>query len=296
MSILTGTLSNEKGLPAFVRKHPLIAYFVLAFAGTWLVISPLVMDAMGLIKLSDVAWMLFYLLASLTGPNLAAFWVTGVIEGKAGMGRLFRRMFQIRAGLHWYVVVFFIFLSVWLAAYSFLYNGVPFANLLANPSLLVSAFLPNILIGLLIPSIAEEPGWRGFALPQMQKYYGPLTATLVIGFLHGIWHLPALFTPMLGPFTMNGFIIFVLTAAAGTFIYTWIFNNTRGSVWIAMLLHSSSNAASKLVSELVPTDVELTGWMKVLESGWINVIAFWSIALVLVIATRGRLGFRASEQ
>ena len=296
MSTITGTLSNEKGISSFIQSHPIIAYFILAFAGTWLVISPLVMDAFEIIQLSDAVWMLFYLLASLTGPNLAAFWVTGVIEGKAGMGRLFRRMFQVRAGLHWYMVVLFVFLGVWLAAYSFLYNGVPLANLLADPSVLVSVFLPNILIGLLIPSIAEEPGWRGFALPQMQKYYGPLTATLVIGFLHGIWHLPALFTPMLGPFTMSGFIIFVLTAAAGTFIYTWIFNNTRGSVWIAMLLHSSSNAASKLVSELVPTDVELTGWMKMLESGWINVIAFWSIALVLVIVTRGRLGFRGSER
>jgi membrane protease YdiL (CAAX protease family) len=296
MSVLTGTLSNEKGLSAFIRKHPLVAYFVLAFAGTWLVISPLVMDAMGLIKLADVAWLLFYLLASITGPNLAAFYVTGVLEGKAGMGRLLRRMFQFRAGLQWYAAVLFTFLVVWLIAYSLLYNGAPFANLAANPSLLLSIFLPNVIFGLLIPSIGEEPGWRGFALPQMQKYYGPLTATLVIGFLHGIWHLPALFTPMLGPFTMNGFIIFVLTAAAGTFIYTWIFNNTRGSIWIAMLLHSSSNAASKLVSELVPTDVELTGWMKVLESGWINVIAFWLIALILLIATRGRLGFRASEQ
>jgi len=292
MSILTGTLSNEKGLSAFIRKYPLIAYFVLAFAGTWLVISPLVMDAIGLIKLSDVAWMLFYLLASITGPNLAAFYVTGVLEGQAGMGRLFRRMFQFRAGLQWYVAVLFTFLVVWLTAYSLLYNGAPLANLAAHPSLLFSAFLPNVIIGLLIPSIGEEPGWRGFALPRMQKLYGPVIASLILGTLHGVWHLPALFTPMLGPFSVDGFVIFVLTAAAGTFIYTWIFNNTRGSVWIAMLLHASSNAASKLTSELVPKDVVLTGWLKVLDSGWINVIAFGAAALTLVVLTRGTLGYR----
>jgi membrane protease YdiL (CAAX protease family) len=292
MSTLTGALSNERGFSSFVRRHPIVAYFILAFAGTWLVISPLVMDALGLIKLSEAAWMLFYLLASLTGPNLAAFWVTGVIEGRAGMGRLFRRIFQVRAGLQWYAVVLFVFLGIWLAAYSLLYKGAPLANLAANPSLLLSMFLPNVVIGLLIPSIAEEPGWRGFALPRMQKAYGPIVATLVLGILHGIWHLPALFTPMLGPFTINGFIIFVLTAAAGTFIYTWVFNNTRGSVWIAMVLHASSNAASKLVGELVPKDVELTGWLKLLNSGWINVIAFALAALLLVILTRGTLGYR----
>jgi uncharacterized protein len=292
MSTLTGALSSERGFSSFVRRHPIVAYFILAFAGTWLVISPLVMDALGLIKLSQAAWMLFYLLASLTGPNLAAFWVTGVIEGRAGMGRLLRRIFQVRAGLQWYAVVLFVFLGIWLIAYSLLYKGAPLANLAANPSLLLSMFLPNVLIGLLIPSIAEEPGWRGFALPRMQKTYGPIVATLVLGTLHGIWHLPALFTPMLGPFTMNGFIIFVLTAAAGTFIYTWVFNNTRGSVWIAMVLHASSNAASKLVGELIPKDVELTGWLKLLNSGWINVIAFALAAILLVILTRGTLGYR----
>lgn len=292
MSTLTGALSSERGFSSFVRRHPIVSYFILAFAGTWIIISPLVMDALGLIKLSEAAWMLFYLLASLTGPNLAAFWVTGVIEGRAGMSRLFRRIFQVRAGLQWYAVVLFVFLGIWLIAYSLLYKGAPLANLAANPSLLLSMFLPNVVIGLLIPSIAEEPGWRGFALPRMQKTYGPIVATLVLGILHGIWHLPALFTPMLGPFTMNGFIIFVLTAAAGTFIYTWVFNNTRGSVWIAMVLHASSNAASKLVSELIPKDVELTGWLKLLSSGWINVIAFALAAILLVILTRGTLGYR----
>jgi hypothetical protein len=59
-----------------------------------------------------------------------------------------------------------------------------------------------------------------------------------------------------------------------------------------MVVHASSNAASKLVTELIPKDVELTGWMKVLDSGWINVIAFGITAIVLVILTRGTLGYK----
>jgi membrane protease YdiL (CAAX protease family) len=171
-----------------------------------------------------------------------------------------------------------------------------YANLAANPSILLSVFLPNVLLGLLIPSIAEEPGWRGFALPRMQKYYRPIIATLVLGLLHGIWHLPALFTPMLGPFTLNGFIIFVITAAGGTFIYTWVFNHTRDSIWMAMLLHSSSNAASKLVSELLPKDLELTGWLKLLDGGWTNAITFTIVALFLLIPTRGKLGYHRDQE
>ena len=291
MSTLIGALSTEKGIWAFVKSHPLISYFLLAYAGMWIVISPLVLDSLGMINLSDGASLLFFFLSSLSGPTVAAYVVTGILEGKAGMIRLFRRTFQVRAGLQWYAVVLFIFLAIWLGAYSFLYGGVPLANLAANPALLLSAFLPSVIFGLLIPSIGEEPGWRGFALPRLQATYGPVAGTLILGTLHGIWHLPALFTPLLGPFTVHGFIVFVLTAVAGTFIYTWVFNNTRGSVWMAMVLHASSNAASQLVGSLIPKDVVLTGWMKTLESGWLNVIVFTIVAIVLVVLTRGQLGY-----
>lgn len=98
-------------------------------------------------------------------------------------------------------------------------------------------------MGLLVPSLGEEPGWRGFALPRLQAAYGPIVGTVVLGALHGVWHLPALFTPLLGPFSPERFLVSVLTAIGGTFIYSWLFNNTNGSVWMAMVLHSSSNAA-----------------------------------------------------
>ena len=292
MSAMTRTIPSEKGISAFIRSHPLISYFFLAYAGMWLLVAPLVLDTFEMIQLSDGMSLLLFALSSLSGPTLAAYVVTGILEGKAGMGRLFRRTFQFRAGLQWYAVALFVFLSIWLAAYSFLYNGAPLAALAANPSLLISTFLPGVLLGLLIPSIGEEPGWRGFALPRMQAAYGPVLATILLGTLHGVWHLPALFTPLLGPFTVDGFLVFVLTAAAGTFIYTWVFNNTRGSVWIAMVMHAASNAASQLVTALIPEDVVLTGWMKLLADGWINVIVFGLVAFGLVMLTRGTLGYR----
>lgn len=161
--------------------------------------------------------------------------------------------------------------------------------------LLLSVFLPQVLFGLIIPSLGEEPGWRGFALPRMQPLYGPLPATLLLGFLHGVWHLPALFTPLLGPFTIPGFISFVLTATFGTVIYTWLFNHTRQSVLLAMLLHASSNAASSYIGALfAQANVALpeSGWMGTLVTyGWLNAIAYGIAALLLILWTRGRLGY-----
>lgn len=276
---------------SFNNRYPLITFFLLAFAGTWLVISPWVFDTFGWIEIPDELGIILFILSTFTGPFFAAFYVTGKLEGKEGKKNLWRRIFQMRVGLVWYVAVLFTFLLVWLTAYNLLYRGAPLAALIANPALMVTAFLPNVLTGLLIPSLGEEPGWRGFALPRLQKDFGPVLGTLILGTLHGIWHLPALFTPLLGPFSWDSFLTFVLTAAAGTFIYTWVFNNTRGSVWIAILLHASSNSASNLVGSLIPKGVELTGWQSALNAGWLNVIAFSLAAVLLIIFTRGKLGY-----
>lgn len=280
---------------SFTNRFPLITFFLLAFAGTWLVLSPWVFDTFGWIDIPDELGIILFILSTFTGPFFAAFYVTGKLEGKEGKKNLWRRIFQMRVGLVWYVAVLFTFLLVWLTAYNLLYRGAPLATLIANPALMVTAFLPNVLTGLLIPSLGEEPGWRGFALPRLQKDFGPMLGTLILGTLHGIWHLPALFTPLLGPFSWDSFLTFVLTAAAGTFIYTWVFNNTRGSVWIVILLHASSNAASNLVGSLIPEGVELTGWQSALNAGWLNVIAFGLAAILLIIFTRGKLGYRPEQ-
>ena len=100
---------------------------------------------------------------------------------------------------------------------------------------------------------------------------------------------------MFDPFTWSGFTHFVLTAIAATFLYTWVYNGSRGNVWIAIVLHASSNAATQLTSELIPKDVELSGLLKVLDSGWINFIAFSIVALILLVLTRGTLGYRHDQ-
>ena len=123
MTTISASVSNERGFTGFIRSHPLTAFFIVAYAGMWIVISPLVMDSLGWIALPDALGFILFFLSSLSGPTLAAYLVTGVLEGKPGMERLFRRTFQVRAGLQWYAVVLFIFLSIWLAAYSLAYRG-----------------------------------------------------------------------------------------------------------------------------------------------------------------------------
>jgi len=276
-----------------MQRHPLVAYFAIAFAGTWALTIPLALSSgFNLFPMPDIVFLLLFIFSIYLGPFLGALIVTRATEGRAGIRRLFERTIQWRVGMRWYLAAILSFLLIWLVSYSILLNGAPLRGLIANPLLLVTLFLPWLLQGILIPSLGEESGWRGFALPRLQSQYGPVLAAVILGALQGLWHLPILFTPLLGPFTLEGFITFVLTATGGVFIYNWVFNNARGSVLIAILMHASSNAASRLLEEVIPRDVILPAPIQALLPGWINVIIFGLAAILLVILTRGRLGYR----
>jgi uncharacterized protein len=186
-------------------------------------------------------------------------------------------------------------LLVYLLGYSiFLGVNLPLA-LLTHSSLLLTVFLPLAVLIIVIASFAEELGWRGFALPRLQQRYGPVLGTVILGTLHGLWHVPAFFTQILGPFSLPNYAGFLFVAIAATFFYTWIFNRTRGSVLLATLTHGFGNAAGGLVALLIPAHLVVSGWAAAIVNGsWqgMNVISFGVCALLLLVFTRGRLGYQ----
>src|SRR5207248_4936984 len=140
------------------------------------------------------------------------------------------RCVQWRVGIQWYLIAIFGLLLVPLLGYSvFLGVNLPLA-LLAHSSLLLTVFLPQGVFIILTASFAEELGWRGFALPRLQQRYGPVLGTVILGSLHGLWHLPSFFTLVNGPFIFTNYIGFLIVAIATTFLYTLVFNHTKGSV------------------------------------------------------------------
>ena len=139
-----------------------------------------------------------------------------------------------------------------------------------------------------LAGLAEEPGWRDFALPRMQRRFGPLGATVILGPLWGVWHLP-LFLSELGNWphwTWLTPVEFVTTCITFSIIMTWVFNRSGESLPIAMLLHTSvNNFFSIAYSDMFP-QVSLQSVSNVFLLG------STAIAGVLLIATRGRLGYR----
>jgi membrane protease YdiL (CAAX protease family) len=285
-------------LRQLIARHPLSAYFALTFALSWGLVLPMTLSrniGVGLLPydLPDALGIALYLLASFVGPTVAALVVTGLTEGRAGVWALLRRTVQWRVGPQWYLVALLANLSIWTLAYTAVLGPDLLGAALVNWPLLLSAFLPMVAFGMLIPAIGEEPGWRGFALPRLQARYGPLWATLILGLVHGLWHLPALGTIMLGPLTMGELPPFILTAVGATFLYTWVFNHTGGSVLLAMLTHAAGNAAVQWLTALIEQSgiaqpaSGLGGWL--IDSGWLNALAY-SVAALLLALTRGRLG------
>ena len=204
------------GLKGLFTRHPLIAFFALAFAFSWWAVP------MG-------EFLPF-------GPLFAALTVLAVVQGRPGLADLGRRMLRWRVGVRWYVLAIVIPLGATLAAIGLnLALGAPVSALddLDAWYLLIGLFFLR-LINPLDGPMGEEPGWRGFALPRLQADRSPLMASLILGLIVAAWHLPLVFLPAedLAP-------IFLLATVAVTFMYTWIYNHTGGSVLMTIIAHSA---------------------------------------------------------
>jgi membrane protease YdiL (CAAX protease family) len=303
-TIATTSQPATSSLKRLIIGHPLKAYFVIAFVGSWASLLPFALsrgvNGLGLLPytLPNSAFNIAGILFTFAGPALASLVVTAVISGRAGVGQLLRRCVQWRVGIQWYLIAIFGLLLVYLLGYSvFLGVNLPLA-LLAHLPLLLTVFLPLAVLIILSASFAEELGWRGFALPRLQHRYGPVLGTVILGTLHGLWHLPAFFTQILGPFSLPNYAGFLFVAIAVTFLYTWIFNHTRGSVLLATFTHGFGNAAGGLAALLIPAHLVVSGWAAPIVNGsWqgMNVISFGICALLLIVFTRGRLGYQSER-
>jgi uncharacterized protein len=203
-------------MSVLIKRHPLPAFFVLAYAFSW--------------------WALPLGAFLPPGPLFAALVVTAVIDGRSGLRRLRSRLLRWRLGWRWYALALGLPLGVVLGAIMLNVGlGAPVSALdnLDPWYVLVLVFAVRLIDPLDGP-MGEEPGWRGFALPRLQDGRSPLRASLILGLLVAGWHLPLVFLPGedLAP------VLLVATVAV-TFVYTWIFNHTGGSVFMTLVAHAA---------------------------------------------------------
>ena len=100
---------------------------------------------------------------------------------------------------------------------------------------------------------------------------------------------------LIGGWLGAGFVPLLFTCTAFSVIMTWVYNNTRGSVLLMVLLHASANAAISVGGRVLPADLP-AGLSALVYGGWIPVITYTVLALVILVATRGRLSYPPVEE
>jgi uncharacterized protein len=291
---------NPQAVPSIASRnvlanHPLVSYFVLTFAVGWLFLAPMVLgqDGLGLwpYHVPFGLYVSLFLAATFIGPTLAAFVITAVLEGKEGVRHFVRRYGQWRVGVHWYLYFLVGFPALYLLPASFYLGAEAWQVLARQWSTLFTVYLPAVLIFPALISWGEEAGWRGFAQTRMQAHYGALRTTLLVGFLHGVWHLPVFLLvegpPALGPFNLQTFLVNTLMIMVFAIVWTWIFNGVQQSILIASLMHASLNAAQAWVGTLFPDQLQ--------QVSTTVTVAIVVIALLIIILTKGQLGYSSAQ-
>lgn len=224
------------------RLPPAAGFFALTFAIAWGLggLSILAFGPPGYVigkSTADPVFFLFFGFAPLFSATVAA----ATSGGSNALRDLFGRTVRWRIPIRWYAVVLFgipaLGLCEALIASHLSQSGILEYFAPDHPQSLSFSYLTTALMGELLGGpIGEEPGWRGYALPELLESYRPFPSSLILGGIWASWHLPLFFLPGVAQYHMS-FAIFGVNVLAISVLITWVFIHARQSVLIAILMH-----------------------------------------------------------
>lgn len=216
----------------------------IAFITVWIIATPIiVLNSVSAVQL-DLSPLLVVLSAA-TGL-LPAFVLSSAFSRIPGVRAHLRTYIEPRGAPGYYLLALVLFPAIWLLGILVsraLGMEIPEKDYPVGGIGLAGVILLFFLMNFIYGGLSEEPGWRGFALPRLQARFSPFTASLILGILWAVWHAPARFGGIEAESLVDTLIEWVLTVFV-TYIFTWLFNRTQGSILIAALVHPSMNATS----------------------------------------------------
>ena len=243
-----------------------LPFFLCTFAITGLLQLPALLALYGIVAGPPERFMALGALGAF-GPLFAALLVARFEPGGPGVRALFGQFRVWRVGVGWYLLALFMpgaLLVAGMAAYSLFAAGD------VGPW-----FYPptgaRIAVLFLLP-VSEEIGWRGFALPRLQERYGALNASLILGVLWGIWHIPMILLQGNAVATLP---ILLLLFPAGSVVFGWLYNRTPAGLLMVVVAHVGVH----LNNSHIPLPGNLTPVL-------VHTVAYFVAAVVLVIADR----------
>lgn len=263
----------------FFQHHSLLSGLVLVFLFTWpvdLAHSKILPFQLPPAAYLFVGW----------GFIFASLIMTGVTSGRTAIVDLLKGYLHWRVGWRWYLVAFLFFpglsllaasLNAWLYRIPLDFGGVYAYRIFGPSARLAVLVLPFFLFDAI--SNGEEMGWRGYVLPRLQSKHSPLVASLILGTIWGLWHLPR----YLSPDMLAIFPLFVVQMMIKACLYTWLYRGTRGSLLLMTIFHAADNTAGVFLP------VQITGSWSSLNA-WHILIGLELLAVFLVLAANGFTG------
>lgn len=241
-------------LATFVKRYPQAAFWVIA-------LSTFYFGYYMYLRTGNEMWQ-FLILATFLGGAV----VTAIADGRSGLKTYLGRIVRWRVNVKWYAVAILLPLALRLAAFGLtIASG---AETIANPTWEWGDILFEVILVFFVVALGEEPAFRGFALVRLMNGRSALSASLILGVLHGIWHAPLYLSG-------NEPAINVLIVIAGAILSTWLFLGTGGSVLLTMIMHTSVNLWVSIFNPLFAGDgaTQQVVWL---------VVAYVAAALILV--------------
>jgi membrane protease YdiL (CAAX protease family) len=225
-----------------IHSVPLNVYILLAFGSAWLIWSPLLIAEY--LHLTLPVPSLVFITAGTFAPTITALFLTWRYAGGAELRRLLGRALIWRTSLIWYVIamagpalIMLLAMGIHVLFGGTLPDYVPFG---ARWLIVAVNFILVLLIG---GPLGEEFGWRGFALPTLEERYNPLWASLILGIIWTVWHLPLFFISDSAQHSLP-FWLYALLTIPLTILITWVYHGSGDSLLLVMLFHAAVNTWS----------------------------------------------------
>ena len=268
--------SNASGHEERAAWGSLVAFFALTFAATWIgwLIAWYLSDRSSTgFPAPGLPLVLFYL--GVFAPGFVAVGLTARREGAAGLRALLHRLVQVRARAQWYAFAIAYMAAIKLAAALIhrLALGI-WPRFGSEPFyLMVAATIGSMIV---FGQSGEETGWRGYALPRLASRLGLGGASVVLGVLWALWHLPLFF--IAGTDTAGqSFPLYLLQVTALSVAIAWLYANTNGSLFLTMLMHSAINNTKDIVPSLAQPNSNPFA-LSYSPVGWITAALLWVCA------------------
>ena len=281
---------------SLMARHPIASFLALFYGLGWACFVPSLLGNQGFgIVPSDIPLDPFRLV-SIVFFALIPFVVTRIVDGPGSAQRLFSQVRHVRVAPHWYVVAFFGPPAALFGLAVLLTGGAPIRAIAANAASIPTEFVLGVFVLALLGNLWEETSWSGYVTARLQARFGPLRASLIVAPLFGLYHLPLFFiigglgdSPDHLPIaSLPLYATFLLIVFSGPMriLLTWIYNSTGHSIPVVALFHASINA---------------TGGAAILAMYFAGIdgiflyAALAAVALIVIVATRGRLGLPRTD-